>query len=138
MFEITVEDEFFAAHFLKLYDGSWEHRHGHNWKVAVVARSETLDSIGVVVDFESLKPALKKVLAEFNETTFNEHPHFKNSKNNPSTENIAHLICQKLLSVWPSRGAQIVKVSVWETPDVSASYYPQTSPALQDNDMGKK
>jgi 6-pyruvoyltetrahydropterin/6-carboxytetrahydropterin synthase len=124
MFEITVEDEFSAAHFLKLYDGSWEHRHGHNWKVAVVARSETLDSIGVVVDFERLKPALKKVLAEFHETSFNDHAHFKDAKNNPSTENIARLICDRLLSALPPGSARIEKVSVWETPDASATYYP--------------
>ena len=65
MWEVEVEDEFSAAHFLKLYDGTWEHRHGHNWKVSVLMRSEKLDSMGVVVDFEKLKPALKKVLAEF-------------------------------------------------------------------------
>ncbi len=138
MYEVTIEDEFSAAHFLKLYDGSWESRHGHNWKVAVVACSRTLDSIGVVVDFESLKPALKKVLAEFNETSFNEHPHFKNTNNNPSTENIARLICDRLLSVWPAGPAHIVKVSVWETPDASATYYPETSPVLQDGGLEKK
>ena len=124
MYEVTVEDEFSAAHFLKLYDGSWEKRHGHNWKVAVVARSEKLDSMGVVVDFESLKPALKKVLAEFHETSFNEHPYFKNEKNNPSTENIARLICDRLLSALPAGSARLVKVTVWETPDACASYYP--------------
>ncbi len=125
MYEVTVEDEFSATHFLKLYDGSWEKRHGHNWKVAVVACSEKLDSIGVVVDFESLKPALKKVLSEFHETSFNEHPYFKNEKNNPSTENIARLICERLLAALPKGTAPITKVSVWETPDACASYYPE-------------
>ena len=127
MYEITVEDEFSAAHFLKLYDGSWEHRHGHNWKVAVVARSRELDPIGVVIDFERLKPALKKVLAEFHERSFNEHPYFKDEKNNPSTEIIARLIYERLAAALPAESALIVKVSVWETPDASASYYPEES-----------
>ena len=122
MYEIEVQDEFSAAHFLKLYDGSWEHRHGHNWKVAVVARSEGLDSIGVVVDFEALKPALKKVLAEFNETSFNEHPHFKTV--NPSTENIARLIYERLQKALPAETALVTKVTVCETPDACASYLP--------------
>ena len=122
MYEVTVEDEFSAAHFLKLYDGSWEHRHGHNWKVAVVARSEKLDSMGVVVDFEALKPNLKKVLAEFHETSFNEHPDFRDEKLNPSTENIAQLIYQRLSKNFKSGNARIVKVTVWETPDASASF----------------
>ena len=123
MYEVTVEDEFSAAHFLKLYDGSWEHRHGHNWKVAVTMRSEGLDSIGVVADFEMLKPALKKVLAEFNEISFNDHPDFKD-KINTSTENIAKIIYDRLFKKIKSNNAKIVKVSVWETPDAQASYIP--------------
>ena len=123
MFEITIEDEFSAAHFLKLYDGSWELRHGHNWKVAVVMRSEKLDSMGVVVDFEALKLSLKKVLSEFNEKSFNEHPDFKGEKLNPSTENITKTIYERLLNNFKSANAKIVKVTVWETPGASASYY---------------
>lgn len=123
MYEVEVQDEFSAAHFLKLYDGSWENRHGHNWKVAVVMRSEKLDSMGVVVDFEALKPSLKKVLAEFHHTSFNDHPDFKNGKLNPSTENIAKTICERLGQHLKSNNAKIVKVTVWETPDASATYY---------------
>lgn len=126
MYEATVESEFFAAHFLKLYDGSWETRHDHIWKVAVAARSQTLDSIGVVIDFEILKPALKKVLSEFHGTCFNEHPHFKNEKNNPSTENIARLIYDRLIAALPIGGARVVKVSVWETPDAYATFIAET------------
>ena len=121
MFEIMVEDEFSAAHFLKLYDGSWEHRHGHDWKVAVTLRSQGLDSIGVVADFEMLKTHLKKVLAEFNEISMNEHPHFK-GKVNTSTENIAKIIYDRLCRLVHSDNAKIVKVTVWETHDASASF----------------
>lgn len=123
MYEVEVQDEFSAAHFLKLYDGTWEHRHGHNWKVSVIMRSEALDSMGVVVDFEMLKPSLKAVLAEFQHTSFNEHPEFKGDKLNPSTENIAKLICERLSQRVKSPNAKIVKVTVWETPEASASYY---------------
>ena len=120
MFEVTVEDEFSAVHYLKLYDGSWEPRHGHTFKVAVTARSRSLDSMGVVVDFEWLKPALKKTLAEFHERSFNDHPEFK--ERNSSTENIAKLIHDRLANAVPKGGARIAKVTVWETPDASASY----------------
>ena len=123
MFEVTVEDEFSAAHFLKLYDGSWERRHGHDWRVAVTMRSEGLDPIGVVADFEMLKPALKKVLAEFNEISFNDHPDFK-GKMNTSTENIAKIIHDRLSKNIQSPNAKLTKVSVWETPDAQASYIP--------------
>lgn len=124
MYEVVIEREFSAAHFLKLYDGSWEKRHGHQWKVAVTLRAATLDSMGVVADFESLKPNLEKVLGEFNETSINDHTEFKNERLNPSTENIAKIISEKFAAKLGSQNAKIVKVTVWETPDASASYYP--------------
>jgi 6-pyruvoyltetrahydropterin/6-carboxytetrahydropterin synthase len=123
VYEVVVEDEFSAAHFLKLMDGSWEHRHGHDWKVAVTVQSDKLDSMEVVVDFEQLKPSLKKVLAEFEHTSFNDHPEFKGKKNS-STENIAKLIHDKLKPRVKSENARITKVTVWETPDACASYCP--------------
>ena len=123
MYEIEVQDEFSAAHFLKLYDGSWENRHGHNWKVSVVLRASKLDSMGVVADFETFKHCLKKVLAEFHKTSINDHPDFKKGRLNPSTENIAWLIYQRLAKTFSSRNAKIVKVTVWETSDASATFY---------------
>ena len=123
MYEVVVEDEFSAAHFLKLYDGSWEKRHGHNWKVAVTVRASELDSMGVVTDFEMLRPLLKKVLKRFSEIAINEHPDFNNEKLNPSTENIARRIYDHLNAEFKSQNAALVKVTVWETPDASASFY---------------
>ena len=123
MSEIEVQDEFSAAHFLKLYDGSWEERHEHLWKVAVMLRAARLDSIGVVADFEALKPALKKTLAEFHQRSFNEHSEFKDGRLNPSTENIAKLIFERLSKNFKSENAKLVRVTVWETPEASASYY---------------
>ena len=121
MYEIVVEEEFSAAHFLKLYDGSWEHRHGHDWKVAVKAEAEKLDSMGVVMDFEMLKPALKKVLSALHLTSMNDHTRFKSGVNS-STENIARLIYDELSKKVNSKTARITKVTVWETPDACASY----------------
>ena len=124
MFEVEVKGEFSAAHFIKLYDGSYEPRHGHDWKVAVRVQSKALDRIGVVVDFEPLKVSLHKVLGEFNERCFNDHPDFANGKLNPSTENIARLIYDRLKTALPAESKLITKVSVWETPDAQASYLP--------------
>lgn len=120
MFEVTVEEEFSGVHYLKLYDGSWEPRHGHQFKVAVTACSKTLDSMEVVVDFEWLKPTLKKVLSELHEKSFNDHSEFRSK--NSSTENIAKLIYDRLAGSVPKGPARVAKVTVWETPDASASY----------------
>ena len=123
MYEREVQSQFSAAHFLKLYDGTYEPRHGHEWKVSVIMRADKLDSMGVVADFERLKPALKEVLDEFHERSFNEHPDFKGDKLNPSTEHIARLISERLAKRFKQDNARLYKVTVWETPDASASYY---------------
>lgn len=122
MYEVVVEDWFSAGHFLKLTDGSLEPRHGHDWRVEVTVHAEKLDSMGVVVDFEWLKPALKQVLAEFHETSINEHPAFKGGKQNSSTELIAKTIYDKLNSKMSQPDARLVQVTVYETPDARASY----------------
>lgn len=122
MFEITVESSFSAAHYLKLYDGSWESRHGHLFRVAATLSSRALDSIGVVADFEWLKPALQDVLSEFHEKSFNDHPEFGQGRLNPSTENIAKLIYQRLRERTSPKGYRLCRIQVWETPDASASY----------------
>ena len=69
------------------------------------------------------KPTLKKILTEFNERSFNDIPAFKDTKVNTSTENIAKLIADNLIPKIPKGQARLVKVTVWETPDASASYY---------------
>lgn len=122
MFEITVEGFFSAAHAIRLYDGSIEPRHGHDWKVAVDIRSESLDSIGVVADFEQVKPALKAVLGEFEGKDVGKLQAFE--KLNPSTENIARVIGEKLNSKLKLGPAKVAKVTVWETSDASASWMP--------------
>ncbi len=122
MYEIIVEDSFSAAHSLKLYDGSHEPRHGHDFKVAVLMRAKMLDSMGVVADFEALKPCLKNILAELDEIFVNEHASFRNGKLNPSVENIAKWIYDELTKKFKAPNAKIAKVTVWETPDASGSY----------------
>jgi 6-pyruvoyltetrahydropterin/6-carboxytetrahydropterin synthase len=124
LFEIVVEDTFSAAHQLRLYDGSLEPRHGHDWRVAVTVRASELDEIGVVVDFEWLKPALRGVLSELSHMNVNDHAAFAGGKANPSTENIARHIHDRLKPRLPREAAKITKVTVWETPDACASYLP--------------
>ncbi|HEX8913236.1 MAG TPA: 6-carboxytetrahydropterin synthase, partial [Humisphaera sp.] len=54
-FEIATVRKFAAAHALKLYDGSMEPVHGHNWRVRVRVAADRLDAIGVVMDFHDLE-----------------------------------------------------------------------------------
>ena len=119
---VTVEDSFSAAHALAGYDGDCEHLHGHNWLVSVTVSGDKLDNIGVLMDFRELKKLLRACLAEFDHTNLSVHPTF--SKVNPSAENIAKYIFDKLLDAIVQRGCELTEVAVSETPNSIATYRP--------------
>ncbi|HEY1921364.1 MAG TPA: 6-carboxytetrahydropterin synthase [Tepidisphaeraceae bacterium] len=118
-FEITTTRAFSASHQLRLYDGSLEPLHGHNWIVKITVAVEKLDSIGVVMDFHELERAADLIVVPMHNRHLNELPAFKTL--NPSAENVAIHVASKL--VLPS-GIRLVSVEVWETPENSAVYRP--------------
>ena len=118
-FEITAHAAFSAAHQLRLYDGSLEPLHGHNWKVRVTVRAEKLDSIGVVMDFHELERLLGAIIQPLHNSHLNDTPAFKTL--NTSTENVALHIGQ---SLHLPREVRLISVEVWETEQNSALYYP--------------
>lgn len=119
MFEVTVSGWFAAAHQLRLLDGSLEPLHGHNWRVSVTCAGESLDSMGVLVDFTKLKPALDVLLSSMHDRFLNELPPFASL--NPSAENVALHIAESLSSVLPV-GVRISAVEVEEAPGCVARY----------------
>jgi 6-pyruvoyltetrahydropterin/6-carboxytetrahydropterin synthase len=121
MFELSVRDDFSAAHRLRGYPGKCENLHGHNWTVEVVVRAESLNEIGVTIDFGEVKAALTTVLADLDHKSLNEIEPF--DKQNPSSENIARYVYGKLREALDSPGIKVRKVRVYETPEASASYW---------------
>lgn len=117
-FEISTTREFSAAHSLKLYDGSMEPLHGHNWRVRVTVRAKKLDSIGVVMDFHELERLVDAIITPWHNHNLNEAASFK--KLNPSAENVAVVIGREL--VLP-RGVKLLSVEVWETESNRAAVY---------------
>ena len=62
-FSIEVAKDYFnfaSAHFLIFSNGQRESLHGHNYQVSVVMEGE-LDPAGVVLDFISFKPLVKRI-----------------------------------------------------------------------------
>ena len=62
-FSIEVAKDYFnfaSAHFLIFADGKREPLHGHNYQVSVVMEGE-LDNAGVVLDFITFKPLVKRI-----------------------------------------------------------------------------
>src|SRR5436190_19117246 len=121
-FEITTTRRFAAAHQLRLYDGSLEPLHGHNWRVKVTVSGAKLDAIGVVMDFHELERLVDAVLAPLHNRHLNDVPPFK-SELNPSAENVALHVGQALSPRLPGNVA-LVRVEVWETDENSAVYRP--------------
>jgi len=121
MYEVKVTSEFNGAHRLRRYKGKCEELHGHNWKVEVVLGAESLDDKGMIIDFKELKKRLEKVLDGLDHKYLNEVPYFK--KTNPTSENIAKFIYDRLSRKSSVIGRRLTKITVWETGTSAASYY---------------
>ena len=114
-FQITTTRHFSAAHQLRLYDGSLEPLHGHNWKVKVTVSAAKLDEIGVVMDFHELERRVNRIIDPMHSRNLNDLAPFKTT--NPSAENVALHIAQELNL---PQNVKLQSVEVWETPENSA------------------
>ncbi len=121
MYEISVEADFAAAHFLTEYHGKCERLHGHNYRVVAHARGTELDSGGMLVDFGVLKKALRGVCERLDHSNLNDLDVFAA---NPSAERIARYIFEAVAAAAP--GIPLYAVDVYETPTNRARYYGTT------------
>ncbi len=55
MYKVSKEFTFAMGHRLSFHKGACKNFHGHNYKVIVGVKSETLDINGMVIDFSNLK-----------------------------------------------------------------------------------
>lgn len=94
MYEVRVECDFAAAHFLRDYNGKCENLHGHNYKVYAHVSGSHLNEGGMLLDFGLLKGCLREVCKEMDHTNLNDNPVFDQ---NPSAERIAEFIYNRLL-----------------------------------------
>jgi 6-pyruvoyltetrahydropterin/6-carboxytetrahydropterin synthase len=120
MYELKIEDSFAAAHRLRGYKGLCEELHGHNWKIEIVIRSDRLNEIGLVVDFQELKEAARQVLQSLDHSYLNDLPAFQEI--NPSSENIARHIFEHLASRIEREGIRMQRVTAWESERACASF----------------
>ena len=121
MYEILIKSDFCGAHNLKGYRGKCEGLHGHNWKVEARFERDALDDIGIAADFKVLKARLKTILGKLDHVYLNRLSSFK--RKNPSAENIARYIFEKLKSSIKDRDLFVKSVAVWESDTSCATYY---------------
>jgi len=121
MYELKILTQFSAAHRLENFYGKCEALHGHNWKVEVFLQGRELDDAGLLMDFGVVKARVNEVLEEIDHKYLNELPAFK--EQNPSSENLARYLFERLAAVLNRSGAQVSRVNVWESDTSCASYY---------------
>ena len=119
MFTISVETHFWASHQLTMPDGSKEPVHRHNWLVTADVSSDKLNNMGIVMNFQSLSAILNKTIAEFDNSALDKIDYFQ--KNNPSAENVAKYIYEKLVPKLPE-GVRLRNIRVVEEPGCSAKF----------------
>jgi 6-pyruvoyltetrahydropterin/6-carboxytetrahydropterin synthase len=120
-FEVMIERNFSSAHQLRGYKGKCENLHGHNYKIEIYARGSELNNIGLLVDFVELKQAADEIVTYLDHKNLNDLEPFVEEQN-PSAENVARFVLERIASKIDDDRVQIYKVKCWETPTSVATY----------------
>ena len=119
MYSVRVESDFSAAHFTRC-QGRCEQLHGHNYRVRLWAKGNTLNNEAMLVDFADLKNALRKVCKTLDHTNLNSSAAFTGD---PTAECIARHIFDEVSRILdPAIAGLLEAVDVFETPGCMARY----------------
>ncbi len=120
MYQVSVEQHFDAAHSLRGYKGKCEALHGHRFRVVAKVKASGVNDIGLAYDFTELKRHLAIILKRFDHSCLNDIAPF--DKINPSSENIAQTIYNKIKTKLKEAPVSLASVEVWESPDSGVEY----------------
>ena len=131
MFEVAKEIRFCYGHRLLNYDGKCRHLHGHNGRAVIFLAAEKLDSLGMVMDFSSIKRVVGSWIDEHLDHRMLLHKedpvlgYLQRQQEpvvvldvNPTAENIAKLI----YDFAREQKFPVTRVQLWETEDSFAVY----------------
>jgi len=131
MYGVTREIPFCYGHRLLDYSGKCKYLHGHNGTAVISLEGESLDQLGMVVDFSKLKQTLGKWIDDHLDHRMILHrddPALEYLRAqgepiyvmelNPTAENIAKLIFDQARFF----GFPVVEVKLWETASCYAVY----------------
>lgn len=106
---LIKEFKFDAAHNLIKYHGKCERLHGHTYRL-VVKLEGTPGEEGMIYDFVRLKELVKEeILTEF------DHHYINDFIEQPTAENMAVYIWDKLEPLVKTENANLYEIQVWET-----------------------
>ena len=133
MYEIVKHIDFCFGHRLIDYQGKCNQPHGHNGRVEIRLASDTLDEMGMVADFRDVRRSMQAWIDENLDhrmilrrddplaeaiQALGQHAYLIDD--NPTTENLARLVCEQAQAL----GFPVIAVTLWETPDSYATYAP--------------
>ena len=131
LYSVTKEIHFCYGHRLLNHRGKCRHLHGHNARAVIRLESESLDPLGMVVDFSDIGDYVKTWLnaeIDHNMLLCREDPALPLlegagervyvTEENPTAEHIARLIYEYV----EKGGYPVVEVAIYETESAFASY----------------
>ncbi len=123
MFQVCKTFSFDAAHILLGYNGKCANLHGHHWEAAVCIEGNTLDPVGMLIDFGDVKRYLQQTAGSYDHAMLNDIPPYTDI--NPTSENVAKAIFHSLQSKLAESDPhlRVAYVQVWETPTSWAKYW---------------
>ena len=121
MYELMVERDFVAQHFLTVPDCGPENEwHSHHFKIQVQLEGETLNEHGYLVDIVEVKDGLDAIVGRYKDRTLNDLPEFDGK--NPSIEHFARITAESLGERLTAGNLTRLTVRLWEDDEAWASY----------------
>ncbi len=126
MFRIFKDFTFAAGHAIRGHQGGCENLHGHNYRVRIHLQSETLDELGMVLDFADLKAIAAEILEPFDHRVINDIPPF--DEVNTTAELFSEYVFREAAARVAKRGGgrevAVTRVEVWENETSCAIFEP--------------
>ena len=119
VFELGADAFFGARHFVTM-NGVQGPPHHHSFRVEALMEARAQDGDGVVLGFGDARKMVETIVLDFNESLLNTVEPFTTIQ--PTSENIAKVIFERLKAQLTSDEIRLKQVRVWESPTNSASY----------------
>ncbi|HKI86660.1 MAG TPA: 6-carboxytetrahydropterin synthase QueD [Thermoanaerobaculia bacterium] len=119
MYTISKDFTFSSAHAIRGHTRGCQNLHGHNYRVRIEVGAQSLDELGMVLDFSDLKAMANEILGPFDHHVINEVAPF--DQRNTTAELLAEYVFEELERRLPRR-VEVMRVEVWETDGSRATF----------------
>lgn len=118
---------FSAAHVLRGYPLACERLHGHNYKVIVEVSAETLNALGMVMDYVDIQNISNRHIEKLDHKYLNDLQPFDHL--NPTAENVAQWLYEHIAydikQLVTDNNPYLKSITIWETDHNSVTYQPE-------------